>query len=292
MSYYIKIGSNLFNTICLLGAEKQAASSLAIAYPGINFYFLSDQKIIDGWNIKNASVHFATQENITEEYCNKFLRVLVLHPKWLLKFLKEPSNIIQSFNLMNVMFEFAKILPEQVLPISDKLLPGMNIVKGNLFHRPDETSMVHQSAKSFVQDPHNAGIVYQPFLEKTNTINIIGYRKNKNTIGLGIFQIFKESICRDEYLLAAESIMNEKLIDWTLMLLNAIDHCGFFNFNWLQQKNTFYLSSFRPVPKAIFNTFINSGIDLLNSNESIKILPAGKKFISSIHYTSYRALHG
>jgi hypothetical protein len=39
------------NTVRILGAEQQAASSLALAYPERSFEFLTDAAVADGWDL-------------------------------------------------------------------------------------------------------------------------------------------------------------------------------------------------------------------------------------------------
>jgi len=66
------------NTVRILGAEQQAASSLALAYPERRFEFLTDVAVADGWDLPNVTLCFAAPQDALRGADG-----IALCPRWL-----------------------------------------------------------------------------------------------------------------------------------------------------------------------------------------------------------------
>src|SRR5688500_9400036 len=112
--------------IVLLGAEKQAATSAALAHPERQFRFVSDQPVLDGWDLPNVTFTHGTPGNVP---LGPGEQAVVLCPRWLPAAEQKPLSAVLPF--------LAEALPDHVLPVSPTPFAGRPcIVKGDRFHRP------------------------------------------------------------------------------------------------------------------------------------------------------------
>ena len=68
--------------LLVLGAELQAAVSLALSRPDLRFLFVSEQDVVDGWDLDNVEIRRASRESFRPS--GSLNNVIVLNPKWLL----------------------------------------------------------------------------------------------------------------------------------------------------------------------------------------------------------------
>lgn len=269
------------NRIVALGAEMQAASSLAVAHTGRNVLFVSDQDVLDGWDIPNVQFRRATPDSWPRLVEPGDLPV-PLCSRWLPK---------ENWSLTTILPRAAAALGDEwVLPVQNH--PGSAghwMVKGDRWHRPDSPMSGPAGDLVEVTDTHGCGLVYQPRTAIDGTVMAIGRRTREGTV-LGLFRVFDERFFRITILQAAESIADRSLTALSLAVLDALDHAGFFTLNWLLTREGPRLSSFRPVPRAAFGAFARGGLDPLSPPRGVSELGAGLRFVAQPHYASYTRL--
>lgn len=267
--------------VLVLGAEAQAATSIACAYPERTVTFVSDHAISHGSDLPNVRMLFAkpTDREVLMQRAGR--QCVPLCPRWL------PQGA--GLPLSRVFEKLEHQLPGHMLPVRDR--PGADgrwIVKGDCRHRPDVPLSGTSQQLEDVIDPHGCGLVYQPLVEVSATIMAIG-RRGQGT-QFGCIQIFDERFFWDNILQAAEAVHLPDVVAATLNILDALDHWGFFNLNWLRTSHGLHLSSLRPVPRAIFQMFRCGGLDLLDDPPGVKVLRAGLRMIAAPTYVSFRSV--
>jgi hypothetical protein len=285
------------HVIGLLGAEKQAASSAAVTWPDRRFIFVSDQRVLDGWDLPNVRFAFARPDELSTLPVDEFIP---LCPRWLDPALSEPMNRLSTFRLSAVMAELELAFPEFVLPVrTTRAIGGAQIVKGDARHRPD--AAIHlgltcgQTTSRLpdpeIEDPQCCGVLFQPYLSRARTVLATG-RCWAEGVQLAVAAIHVEACARDEVLQAGETIAHAFIAEKTLAVLERLGHRGFFTCNWVQHEGRAWLTSVRPVPRALFGTILRAGLDLLvpPTRQGIQIARAGCKFVVTAHHSSYKAL--
>jgi hypothetical protein len=266
--------------IVVLGAEAQAATSIACAYPERTITFASNEEILDGTDLPNVRMVFAKPQD-WERLCHTAVQTVPLCPRWLL-----PHAAI---SLSRVFERLERCSPGLMLPIFDRpTAKGRWIIKGDRWHRPDAPVSGSLQQLEDVADPHGCGLVYQPLCKITRTIMAIG-RRGYGT-QLGCVRIFDERFFWDNILQAGETVDDPDVTAATLQVLDAIDHQGFFTLNWLRTEYGLKLSSLRPIPRAVFQMFRCGGVNLLNDVPGVKVVRAGLQMIAAPTYVSYRKL--
>jgi hypothetical protein len=268
--------------IVALGAETQAASSLALAYPSREVLCISDQPVLDGWDLRNTRFRHATPDG-WHAAVEKDDVVVPLCARWL------PAAD----------WALARTLPRAAATIGDDLVvpvreqpgdQGAWQVKGNRWHRPDAPLAGPLADLAAVPDPHGCGLVFQPWLETEGTVMAIGHRAAAGGVVLGLFRVHEERFFRAVVLQAAETIADQRLAELSLAVLAALDHAGHFTLNWLLTRAGPRLSSVRPAPRAAFGAFRRGGLDALEPPDGVSMLRAGLRLIAQPHYSSYRRL--
>lgn len=268
--------------IVLLGAEKQAATSAALAYPERQFRFVSDQPVLDGWDLPNVTFTHGTPGNVSLEPGEQ---AIALCPRWLPAAEQKPLSEVLPY--------LAEAVPGHVLPVSSTPIPGQPcIVKGDRWHRPDGTITGTDLDPADVGDPYGCGTLYQPLWPAEQNILVVG-RHRFGAYALASFRVHSESSARDDVLAAGETVDMEAgdLQQMTLVAVGLLDHTGPFAMNWLRRGSEYRLTSFRPAPRAVLGTLRKAGIDLLTPPpDGLQVAPPGLKFVLDITYTSYRRL--
>lgn len=258
----------------VLGAETQAASSIAAAYPERSFNFVSDQRVIDGWDLPNVVFRHADPASWDHSPSD-----IAVCPRWA----SDPGRHAQS----RLVPELSRHFPEYFTPLLGELPDtGRWIAKGDCWHRPDAPLSGTPEMLQDVVAPAGCRLVYQPLLPVTKRFAAIGHRGDDG-VSLGILEILQERFFRDAILQAAETVHRPELADLSLAMVDKLDHDGYFTLSWLQTAEGLYLSSFRPVPRAVFGTFRRAGVDLLKAPRGTTICPAGFRFVGWPHYSSY-----
>lgn len=267
-------------SICVLGAEKQAATSLAIAYPDQKLMFISDSEILDGWNIANVRIRKASlSEATTVGGCYDL--IVPLCPRWL----------TDDYSLSRAFAHLERKLPGRCQRVQRQLPnSGLWLVKGDRWHWPDIPVSGTAAQLAQISDAHGCGLVFQPYRRVDATVMVIGRRDCASRILMGVVNVFVERFLRDDMLEAGETISDSDLVELSLEVLEVLDHRGFFTLNWLRTDNGLKLSSFRPVPRAVFQSFLRAGIDLLGVAADVKVARPGIRFIASPTYLSYKRL--
>lgn len=261
--------------INVLGAELQAAASLASAFPEQRFIFVSDQAVVDGWDLPN--VRFRRAEPSSWQRSPTDIAVC---PRWV----EQPDRHALSVIMPAIATDFA----ENVLRVQPR--PGETgqwIAKGDRWHKPDAPRSGTAFALGDVEVPAGCGVVYQEQAASEGQFAAIGRRAQTGAASLGIFRICQERFFRDAIIQAAETIDAPDLVDLSLSVLDSVRHEGFFTLNWLETENGYRLSSVRPVPRAVFATFRRAGLDMLAEPTVTQACPGGFRFISWPHYSSY-----
>jgi hypothetical protein len=267
-------------TLLALGAEKQAATSLASAHPDCAVIFVSDSEILDGSDLANVRMVYATPSDLAKLSASAD-RVVPLCPRWL------PHD----HALSRVFDRLERALPGRCLPVSMQLPSlGQWVVKGNRWHRPDAPLSGDSRQLADVIDVHGCGLVFQPYREAKATIMTIGRRERVGAVFLGVVEVFEERFFRDDILQAGETIDATEVVEASLEVLDALDHRGFFTLNWLRTDEGLKLSSWRPVPRAVFQSFLHGGVDLLAAVSAVEVVVPGVRFIADPNYVSFERL--
>lgn len=267
--------------IIALGAEAQAATSIACAYPDREVTFVSDHDdILDGSDLPNVHMLFAEPAD-RAKLIGSAVQVVALCPRWL-----EPTSVLS----LSVLFQrIERHFPGLMLPVTPEPGPqGSWILKGDRRHRPD--APISGTAHEFegIADVHGCGLVYQPLLETSATILTVGRRQQGTQ--LGCVQVFEERFFWDNILQAAETIDAPDVVSASLDLLQALNHRGYFTFNWLRTRVGLRLSSLRPIPRAIFRVFLRSGVDLLDDRTGTSVVRGGLRLIATPTYVPFERL--
>jgi hypothetical protein len=261
--------------IAVFGAEQQAATSLALAYPKRRFLFLSDGRVVDGWDLPNVRIKTASAPAGGEAS-----EGVPLSARWL------ANPAVTALTVCWPRIEGA--LPGIPIPVAPAPEPlGRSIVKGDLWHRPDVPLVGTAQELADLADPHGCGVVYQALIPAQGSVMAIGRRLAEGRVSLGLFRVLNERFFRVDVLQAAESIEMPALRELSLAVLSALAYEGWFTLNWLLTAEGPRLSSFRPVPKAAFGCFRRAGIDLLRPEKSDAFLAAGLRLIAVPHYASF-----
>jgi hypothetical protein len=267
-------------TIVALGAEKQAATSLAIAYPDFEIVFVSDCDILDGSDLDNVRMVRAAPGEMPK-VAQSADHVVPLCPRWI----SENDGLSRTFERLD------GLLPGCSLPLQARCpADGEWIVKGDRWHRPD--APIHGNLRHLVDvvDVHGCGLVYQRYCNPERIIMAIGRRDGPGAVLIGVIEVLEERFFRDVILQAGETIDAPDIAELSLHVLDALDHRGFFTLNWLRTLDGPKLSSLRPVPRAVFQTFRRGGVDLLAAASTVKVAAPGLRFIADPTYVSFARL--
>ena len=266
----------------VLGAEQQAASSLALSYPERRFMFVSDAPVIDGWDLANVGMRYSTPEQAIRDFPRA--EAVPLCPRWV----ENPAETSLSKSLARI----ADALQGIVAPVhASPFGKAKFIVKGDHWHRPDHAITGTASQLGDIIDRHGCGIVYQELLSCESTFAAIGRRAPSGSVAIGLFRVFAERHFRIDFVQAGESIEDSDLLQKSHDVLDALDWDGWFTLNWLACGGETRLSSFRPVPKGMFRCFRLGGIDLLRIPSRNIGLRAGLRFVAEPHYSEFQWLN-
>ena len=276
-------------TITIFGAEKQSATSIALAYPQFDFLFYTDQDVIDGWDLKNTEIvktsisNYSNLEFIRENIEN----MVVACPRWSSALTTSTSNVLGRFDLLSIFKALTKKFESDILDITPTMPKDDWIIKGNIFHKPDAI-ITSGDIGGEIKDPHNCEIVYQILKKATTSFIVTGFRKTHENISIGAIKIHKDIHGRQEFLKAGESVVNDVILGKSMAMLDDLGHRGFFTFNWIFADNRYWLTSFRPIPVSLFGLFITANCELLPKLVNKKsVLPSGMLFTSNLNYSPY-----
>jgi len=278
-------------TISILGAEKQSATSIALAYPQRKFLFVTDSPVVDGWDLDNVRFKYSTPDTFSTVQDLQGA-VLVACPRWAKAGGVSIRNKLGSFSLTRIFRQLETDFPNSVLPITAN--PEGNgpwIVKGDLWHRPDFTVSGTAAEVTQTADPYGCSSAFQSMIDAKQTMLAVGTRFANGRTAIGVIGVHHEAQCREAMLLAGETVAEPDVIDLSMAMIASLDHYGPFSFNWLRTSGSLLLSSFRPVPRAVFQTFQRAGIDMLQEPpQTVAVARPGVKFIARQHYSHYESL--
>jgi hypothetical protein len=265
--------------IVLLGAEEQAASSIALAYPERSFVFVTDCVAIDGGDLPNVRIIRGRPR--TGPYgLGAGCETIALSPRWL----ERPSDTSLSVLFAKIESHFPGVaLPVRMSAPSQ----GISILKGDLWHRPDHP-VTGDRAQLVIADSGGGRSVYQDLLPNTKTVIAVGRRYDSGAVAMGLFRIFAERFFRIDVIQAAESRAIPELSKLTQAVISSLQWQGWFTLNWLLTAGGARLSSIRPIPRAVFNAFRRGRIDLMTPSTIDQLLPAGVRLIATPQYVEYR----
>jgi len=277
-------------TIGLLGAEKQAAVSAALAWPELPFIFVSDQRVVDGWDLGNVRHEWARPGALGPLLDRPDVHWVPLCGRWLQPGLG-PSNRLGRFDLATLFHRLERELGDVVLPVLPAAGSGARyIVKGNAWHRPDPPLIGTDFDRDEVADRHGCGLVYQPYWPWSRHYLATGCRGPEG-IDLAVIQVHGEMCIRDDFLTSGQTVRHDRLAGLTRELVDVLDHRGFFTCNWLENGEEVRLTSLRPVPRALFRTLRRAGLGGFDPpGPGLRLAPAGLKFTVDTHYSSYHPL--
>ena len=263
--------------VALYGADRQAATSAALARPDLRFLFVTDAPIVDGWNLPNVVIR---REPGGERGLAR--REIALCPRWL-----EPAP--ERWRLSRVMPALFDLFPDDVLPVTTDPPAGPWVVKGDRRHRPDARIEGAGARPETLEDPHRCGVVFQEKRISEATLLVSGRCDGEDTCALGVLQLHQEALAREDFLIAAESIEDAPLAETARAMLRLLGLRGHFTFTFMREAQTdrALLTSLRPVPRALFQLFQAGGIDLLEPARAPSTLCPGLRMAVEYHYSSY-----
>jgi hypothetical protein len=265
--------------IVILGAEGQAATSIATAYPERQFVFATDCPVVDGWDLPNVRIVHSKAAWAAEE--RDASRVVPLSAQWL----PRPAAAALSCLFPAI----ARSVPEAVIALLPRpVRDAPSIAKGDLWHRPDHPVSGSPVELTDLVDPHGCGLVYQPLLSARATVMAIGRRNSAGNVAMGLFHVLAERFFRIDVIQAAETVAMPELVELSTAVLATVNLKGWFTLNWVLTKSGPRLSSLRPVPRAVFGCFRRSGVDLLGAFDKDVILPPGLRMIGTPTYTEFQ----
>jgi hypothetical protein len=263
-------------TIVALGAEKQAASSLALAYPDCTVIFVSDRDIVDGSDLSNVQIRRGTPADPIR-LRGTGDRIVPLCPRWL-----------PGYALSRVFDRLERVLPKRCLPLRRQPTDsGEWVVKGNCWRWPDAPIIRNARELTDIIDVHGCGVLFQPYCRAEGTVMAIGRRERAGACVVGIVEVLQERFFRDDILQAAETIEDAEVLRASIEILDTLDHRDYFTLNWLRTDQGLKLTSLRPVPRAVFRSFLSGGIDLLGEVSSTKVAAPGLRFSAYPTYVPY-----
>ena len=266
--------------IIALGAEAQAATSIACAYPDREVTFVSDHDdILDGSDLPNVHMLFAEPAD-RAKLTGSAVQVVALCPRWL-----EPTSVLS----LSVLFQTNRATLSRI-DVASTPEPAPGIVDPQ--RRPPPSAGCANLRDGARVRRHcrcaRLRLVYQPLLETSATILTVGRRQQGTQ--LGCVQVFEERFFWDNILQAAETIDAPDVVSASLDLLQALNHRGYFTFNWLRTRVGLRLSSLRPIPRAIFRVFLRSGVDLLDDRTGTSVVRGGLRLIATPTYVPFERL--
>lgn len=258
----------------LLGAERQAATSFALAYPERRFEFVSDAAVVDGHDLANVTIVRATPGGTDPRVGD-----ICLCPRW-----SRPG-----FALSEVMPILGTVLPGLVAPVS-RTLPttGRWIAKGDGRHRPDAPVSGDAAALARLA-AFDGGTVFQPLHGARGSFLVTGRREGKSFLALAVVRLHAERFFRDDVVQAAETVDWPEIAEASERALDALDYRGMFSMNWIDVGSDAKLTSFRPVPRAVVGLLRRSGLSMLDRPERPVVAAAGLRSIGRVNYSSYSA---
>jgi hypothetical protein len=267
--------------IVALGAETQAASSLALANPGRDILLVSDETVLDGWDLAHVRFQAATPVGWPALVSRDDL-VVPLCSRWL------PAENWSLSRTLRIAAE--TIGADRVLPVARQVSSaGIWQAKGDRWHRPDMPVYGPASEIRDTGDLHGCGLVFQERVDISATILTMG-RFGPDGASLGVFRVFEERFFRQVILQAAESTDDPEIVERSIHLASRFAHDGFLTFNWVVTGGRRCLTSIRPAPRAAFGLFRRGGIDLLEAPAGTTVLRAGLRLVAQPHYSSYKRL--
>jgi len=269
--------------VVVLGAEAQAASSLALAFPERRFVFVSDCPVIDGWDLANVRMLYSEPQQALRYVAGK--ESVPLSARWRQD--PEATSLSSLFPLID------DRLPGSIVPLlRHPSTVTRAIAKGDRWHRPDYPVAGTASELADLADPHGCGLVYQEFIANKGTVMAIGRRARSGFVAIGLFRVLMERFFRIDLLQAAESVAMPDLWNASRAVLAALSWQGWFTMNWLLSDAEPRLSAFRPVPKSVFGCFRRAGIDLFVPPVEDTLLPPGLRMVAAPHYAEFQWLRG
>lgn len=271
--------------ILLFGGEGQAAISMALAYPNIDFYCLRRKnEIIAGEDLDN----FYILDSIPEEQAVFDKTVLIdLDSSLMYQGYTGQSNL--CINLREIMDGLVRSGFNQALILRDDWgEDDLVIQKGISVHKRDAT--VYGRFAEVKAEKGKIDLSFQEYIPNVErTLLVTGYTTS-DTIKIGVFDVLSEVQAFNSVLLGCESVENPKLIKETMSIIDLLNYNGFFTAVWIQSSTSSpALTSFRPIPSPLFQSFLSGGIDLLNHDGQIGmfVLKAGVKTTFDISYNPY-----
>lgn len=291
-------GGGARDPVALLGAEKQAATALALAYPDQAFVFVSSEPVLDGWDLRNVRFMRADPQAAARELEPFGPRVVPLCARWAQAACEAGGlrNRLGDFALRQTFATLEQSLEKRTLPVRSRI-PSDSAeswqVKGDVWHRPDFTISGTRLELEALED-EACGTVFQRAVTATERFIATGVRHSGSGADIGVLRVLGETHAREEVLTAAETVHEATVVEATLQALDRLEHVGVFQATWLRCAEGLRLSSLRPVLGPVAQTLRRAGLDPLRplnrsapESDGVHIAAAGHRMIADIHYSSY-----
>jgi hypothetical protein len=273
------------NDVAVLGAELQAAVSMALSRPDLRFLFLSERDVVDGWDLPNVTIRRSAAAAGVAAALSGIPVVVPLSPDWA----AVAGQDLRRWSLAKWLGALSDRRFDYVLPVSAARPPGPWLVKGDLFHWPDAPVEGDGDSPGPAADGHRCGRLFQQRLQASAHFLTVGRWAGDERCALGTIRVHQEAAAREAFLLAGETVALPGIESRVRDIMAAAGHAGWFSINWVEDgRGDLWLTSLRPVARALFQLFRKGGIDLLAAPTAWNCLPAGLRFVVDHSYTEYR----
>lgn len=274
--------------IRLLGAERSAAVSFAQAWPEHRFVFVSDEPVIDGWDLPNVEFAWGAADAAESALPGGAAdRTVTVCGRWASK---AAARRGATTDLLALFARVRGVLGERVAPLTPEPPSGPWQAKGRFWHRPDTVVQGQGQAGVDTVDPRPCGHLFQPLIKGGASYIASGLEMPGGALRYGVFRIFSEALARYDVFQAGESVDDAEIMEMTEAALAALGEPGYFSLNWVRTPGALQLTSIRRVPREVLGTLRRGGVDVLAPGDEGRRLAAGRRFIVENHYSSYRRL--
>ncbi len=272
------------DTIHILGAEKQCTTSIALAYPELQFIGHVDHPEVDGWDIPNLT--FVQDGAATTEVVSSDSRFVYACQRWAYstKGVKRDAGVFTLSEALKLLSNSGVLTPAH---ISDPDKKGR--LKGDKWRKPDA---VEETSLNNVGRNYACGFSVQETLQPDKTFSLCGRTNKGQESSFGVVEVLRERYGREAFALAAETVNGAPFRNIVRAVEDSLEFEGLFSLNILLVNGDFYVSSFRRTIPPYVGLLRKSGFDMfgVSSIPDREDRRYGYKAVFEHHYSTYGAL--
>lgn len=269
----------------LLGAEKQAATSIALAYPQKTFIGITDVRVVDGWDVPNLQFQFAKPGEIElatgaqiHYLCQRYAFSNSSHLDESVLSLSQVSAILKSKGFHE--FLYVERTPNE-----------LSRVKGDLWRKPNQVATATQPDD--IVEEHSGGYVFQRLLKNCAKTYIVTGNQSPTGCVLGVVEILREGFSREQAILAAQVVRNDAVKKLVKTAVGLLELRGTFTATVVETHDgALCVTSVRRTIRGVANLLLKSGMDVLHPELSRDPVDwsYGHIAVMEHHYSTYQEL--